>query len=154
MKNPCGTLAVLSMLLLVGIADASAEAPTLTYLNVNPTAAGSGGQVTITVTVSNTQAFDVVYFQLPNGTQGRLDLGEQTDQGGGTYTATYTVPIGSAAGTWRVAEVGVIGTDNAPYRFLASDLFPNSSACPAFENIGILACGSGMVRDAGAFLVQ
>jgi hypothetical protein len=152
--NIHGMARVLSAVLALTAGAAYAESPQLTYLDISPAAVSSSGQLTVTLTASGGRAFDAVYFRQPNGTQGRLEPGEYTEDGTGTYTAVFTVPTGSASGTWRVVEVGVIGTDNSPYRFLASDLFPNSTPCPAFDNIGILACASDVVRDGGAFLVQ
>ncbi|OAI40382.1 hypothetical protein AYO38_05960 [bacterium SCGC AG-212-C10] len=96
---------------------------------------------------------EAVFFRQPNGTNGFLTPGSWIKQGE-TFSATVPIPASALGGEWRITEFGVKTPQDVTYRFMASDLHPAGTACPAFQNIGVFTCASSIVRDSGKLTIQ
>ena len=126
--------------------------PVLSGLVISPSTLQPGESATLSVTVTDAAAMEAVFFRQPSGTNGSLPLGAFT-RSGDTFTATLTVPANALSGVWRIAELGVRNAVNETYRFLAADLFSGIMPCPSFQNIGVFACASTLVENAGSLSV-
>ncbi len=130
----------------------AANEPVLSALSFTPATVNAGQTSTISFTATNAVSVEAVFFRLPDGTSGSLPIGSFS-QVGASFSATVSVPANALGGSWRVSELGVKNSQNVTYRFLASDLH-SVSTCPTFQNIGVFACASDIVRDSGLLTVQ
>ena len=132
---------------------AAAQTPILLDITFTPQIVSAGASTQMDVQVDNAVAIEAVFLNQPNGVSGSLPISPFVGAGN-IFSATVTVPAGTLNGLWQIQELGVEGTDGAIYRFIDSGAGFGLTPCPTFQNIGVFACDSDVVRDFGSFEVQ
>ena len=142
-----------ALLFLLSVSPIASAEPILNSLGFSPGSVSREGSTLLSIDVTGATDIEAVFFRRPSGTFGFLPLGEFS-QIGTVFSAQIDIPANTAAGDWRISEFGVFDSFDETFRFLASDLYAGTSTCPGFDNIGVFACTSDVVRDNGTLTVN